>query len=154
MNVDFTYAFNELQKLQNDIFQDCQLAYSSFIERWNTYDEDLKKLLKPQVYRYCQDEASKESISIKTFALQAIILFLLDEFPDDLPKSKLKLTTNINDVDIAKLFYTLKQRGYISSTNEEIAFNVAYMFDLNENTILSYLSDPNNKMRKAKALIV
>ncbi len=154
MKTIFSEAFNELQKLKEDINNDYQLGYQAFIERWEGYEDDLKKLLKPQIYRYCHEDPSGEDVSIKTFVLQAILNFLLEEYPDDLPKSKLKLTTNINDVDIAKLFYTLKQKGYIANTNEEIASNIANMFNLNENTIFSYLSDPKNKMGKAKQLIV
>jgi hypothetical protein len=40
----------------------------------------------------------------------------------------------------------LKQNGYITNTNEEIAYLISLVFNINENTALSYLKKPSEQV--------
>jgi hypothetical protein len=55
----------------------------------------------------------------------------------------LNLTDNVKDVQIAKIFYDLKKSRKIDNSLFEIAKAVSQLFNLNFDTILSYLNNPS-----------
>jgi hypothetical protein len=59
----------------------------------------------------------------------------------------------VTDIEIAKLFYELKVRGYIINTLPEISIAVSMLFGLKNTTILSYLSNPKERFPSVRLLL-
>ena len=151
--MNFKESSKLLIEIKSQIEIDSEKGYKHFIKVWEKLDGDSKRLLKYPILKICYEAiTANPNITEIKVCYQAVLLYLDDENPVENRNLKFNLTSSINDVDVAKLFYTLKNRGYISNTLEELSEIISNVFGLNDNTIFSYLSDPQ-KMAKAKLLI-
>lgn len=116
-----------------------------------TYDE--KEVLRLFIQRHHEEMFQESDLPLlNQFYFTEIYVHFDIEQEGFLPISKLRLSSTVDKVQIAKLFFDLKNNGHIQNTSEEIARAVANLFDLKFKTIFSYLNTPD-KMEKAKPLL-
>jgi hypothetical protein len=120
-------------------------GFDYFIEKWKDLNqEDIDSLIQP-LLEMCFREMQKDSMpSASYFEFQKICDYFNDRFKPEVKKFAIANSTSANE--IVKLFMRLKQNGYITNTNEEIAYLISLVFNINENTALSYLKKPSEQV--------
>jgi len=137
-----------LSKMSND--SEKGLRY--FKQRWTVLGLEEREILKFFLARYITSLLLENTISVEIQMHWVAILNAMNRETEEYePRGKLIKTKKISSLQIAKLFYDLKNSGYISNTLEEISDLVSDIFDLNESTIFTYLNEPN-RFSKAKPL--
>jgi len=117
-------------------------GYKYFIHKWNQLDEeDINSLKQPLLVMCYQEMLKDEFVSPSYFEFQNVIKFFDDEF---IPQAKkINVSNAATSNEIVKIFMRLKQLGYITNTNEEIANLISQIFDIKNSTALSYLKKPS-----------
>jgi hypothetical protein len=137
-------------KILSDIETSPESSYNNFEPVWKNLSIEEKSVLRQFIIRYFNATLGANNISLdKQFHLAHIATYVELDYNGNTAIPSLRLTENIKDVQIAKLFYDLKKAGYIDNTSEEIASSISNLFSLNFDTIFSYLSNP---LRFEKAL--
>lgn len=119
-------------------------GFDYFMEKWKDLNqEDIDSLIKPLLVM-CLIEMQKDSIpSASYFEFQRIYNYFNDQFKPEVKKFGMANSASGNE--IVKVFYRLKQMGYITNTNEEIAYLISSVFDIKETSALSYLKKPGEQ---------
>jgi hypothetical protein len=118
-------------------------VYDNFKAEWSKLNTVEQEVLKPFVGKYHTNVVSGNTISIeKQMYLTEIIVMMNLEYEGQRQHIKLNLSSSIKDVQIAKLFYDLKDKGYIENNYEDIATAVSNIFDVKFETMFSYLNNP------------
>jgi len=119
-------------------------GFDYFIEKWKDLNqEDIDSLIQP-LLEMCFREMQKDSIpSASYFEFQKICDYFNDRFKPEVKKFTISNSASGNE--IVKVFYHLKQMGYITNTNEEIANLISLFFDIKETSALSYLKKPSEQ---------
>jgi len=157
----------EILKWQNNIGQQIysnpETAFEYFKTEWNKQLNDAKENLAVLLIRNCSDIIdykhdysssyyynaqmptffNREKSDEQKACCGLILIYIENEFNGKPKLGKLKLGHSKGTKDIAaiiKLLYTL---GYFDNTIDEVADVLSRVFDINYNTIRSYLKNPD-----------
>jgi hypothetical protein len=79
------------------------------------------------------------------FEFQNIANYLNESQEYETDVKKFNLSNAAKNNEIVKIFMRLKQLGYITNTNEEIAKLISKVFDIEYGTAISYLKKPGDQ---------
>jgi|SRR5450755_592384 len=128
-------------------------AFEFMISEYGKLQETEKDVLRPFIKRHFKKKYKEDKLSM---AQQMYFVEIVNALREDKEGSELiatmKLTEKISDKQITKLFYELKTTGYIENTNTQIAQALSAIFNLNYNTVLSYLKNPTERFANLQLL--
>jgi hypothetical protein len=140
------------ENIINTIDEDPQKGFDTYQLTITDYDYQDRSVLFHLFEKYLAFKSEHQSTpTTQILSLLKILVDLDMQLSGDSPIGSLTLGLGIKDVQIAKLFYDLKNSGVILSTYEEIANVISKIFGLKNKTLMSYLTN-KKKMQKAKPL--
>lgn len=121
-----------------------ETAYDEFIKVWTLLTYEEKEVLKPFFYKFYLSifDSDEMPIENKMFMTEIEVTIGLEN-EGNKSITHLNLTESVKDVQIAKIFYDLKKSGKIDNSLFEIAKAISQLFNLNFDTMLSYLNNPS-----------
>jgi hypothetical protein len=141
------------EQLVSKIESKPETAFPFLNSEWANLTYAEKEVLRLFIDRYHDIVFKENKLNLENqFYLTEIFVIFEMEIEGEFSTGKLLLSPNIKDIQIAKLFYELKNRSHILNTSEELAGVIAKVFDRKFKTILSYLNNPE-KMTKAVPLM-
>jgi len=145
MKVDEITAF--IEKLDESAKVNRKEAFDFFEKNWHQLEPFSKKVVTYLLTTPYIAAIFSENNSLEDKIYYAGILSLAEEITkaesefENEPMQKLALHRDVKIKQIVKIFYKLKTKNHILSTNNQIAEALAAMFDISADTAYSYLTD-------------